>query len=304
MSYSSIHDIISLRYPGLIETVRDIIEEAEKAFNANNYPGIQSSSLWDHTLQVASMASSLALMEETDTFMPVVVALFHDTGKFHHGQYHITDIPEEEHSRMIAIEVLRQHGVPEGEIQAVADALGALYNDTGASPQACRIVHDAEFLTKLGHTGIARFFIKQALRSRNLDEILRLALSKELTYAHNAPLTMQTASGRKLARTKADHTISYFENLLSELRELQTARFRIERVKVPGDCRKSDNAPVPMVDIVLVIPEVCNACGGEITHAFSRQPDIKCECLIADMHCTRCDNHYSLSFCLPEISST
>ncbi len=304
MNYSNIHDIISPRYPRLIEAVKDIIEEAEKAFNENNYPGIESSSLWDHTLQVASMASSIALKEEIDVFIPVVVGLFHDTGKFYQGQYHITDIPEEQHSRMIAKEVLRQHGMPHDEIQAVADALNALYNDTGAGPQASRIVHDAEFLTKLGHTGIARFFVKQALRKRNLDEIIRLALSKELTYAHNAAFTMLTSSGRNMARTKADYTIGYFENLLTELCELQTACFRIERVKVPCTCQKSRSEPVSMIDIVLVIPEGCNECGGEITYAFSRKPDIKCECLVADMHCTCCDMCYSLSFCLPEISRT
>jgi len=158
-------------------------------------------------------------------------------------------------------------------------------------------VHDADFLVKFGYLGVANFFIKSALRQKNLYKTLITSLSKELTYAAALKANMRTITGKKMAGKKSAATLTYYRGLLDELREAGIAFFKIKDEAYP--CPKN---PKKILTLRMAIPEVCPECHSELTMDFASQSKTKCEQLTANIHCVHCPNEYQVSFCLPEIA--
>lgn len=138
------YDLISSVYPDLIERLKRHIQESEAEYSGHSAE-IKESFLWDHTAQVASVALKLAVLEKTDPFIPVITALFHDSGKFRHGDYHTKEIPEEEHAVTVAEELLEEAGMAAEQIQMTVQSLNALYRENIAGTMASNIVHDTTF---------------------------------------------------------------------------------------------------------------------------------------------------------------
>lgn len=291
----SLNTIIHPHYPELIEKLAAIIRSSEQKY-CRHHPDGADSFLWEHTVQVASIAAKLAIDEGHDPLFPVIAALFHDCGKFNCGCYHEDDTPEEEHSARQAEELLAEAGMQDQDIQTVVDSLIALYNEDAGDNAITAIVHDADFLSKSGPIGVANFFTKAALRGKTMGNTILQSLSKELTYAFHLPGNMRTAAGKDLARSKQRVALDYYKALLQDLRVSNIAKFSIREFKV-----RTDREDYETIDIILVIPDVCPNCGGVSTFDFSTRDDIKCTKLIARSTCSICRDEQEISFCLPEI---
>jgi uncharacterized protein len=288
--------IVGRRYPGLIAKIKHLIEASEKAF-AGNSPESEGSFLWEHTIHVASLAFKLAEEEKRDAFLASLVALFHDAGKFAGGRYHEGDAPEEESAAALAEPLLRKSRVAATDRISILAALRALYRqEAGPSPLA-DIVHDADFLSKFGHLGVAQFFIKSTLRGKTLRSAVLNSLSKELTYAACLPMNMRTKAGRILAGRKSADTLRFYAALLDELRQDHDLEFRIESIRVTHP-----KPPRRALEIRLVLPAGCPECGApwKATHAVSQGK--KCVMLQARIACTRCGQAHEILFCLPELA--
>lgn len=291
----SLNTIIHPHYPELIEKLAAIIRSSEQKY-CRHHPDGADSFLWEHTVQVASIAAKLAIDEGHDPLLPVIAALFHDCGKFNCGCYHEDDTPEEEHSARQAKELLAEAGMPYQDIQTVIDSLIALYNEDAGDSVITAIVHDADFLSKSGPIGVANFFTKAALRGRTMRNTILQSLSKELTYAFHLTGNMRTTAGRDLARSKQRVALDFYKALLLDLRISNIAELSIREFKVQTDREDYDN-----IDVMLVIPDVCPNCRGKFTFDFSTRDDIKCTKLIARSTCSTCGDEQEISFCLPEI---
>jgi HD superfamily phosphodiesterase len=286
--------VIESRFPGLIDKVRKIIQDSEKAYEGG---GSRSESfLWEHTLHVASIADRLAQSEGLDPLIPVVAALFHDAGKFSGGQYHAEGAIEEEESARIADRLLRKCGMKNADMRRVLAGLKALYNESLKKNRVAATLHDADFLSKFGAMGVASFFTKSTLRGRTLRSSILGHLSKELTYASCLPLNMHTAAGRKLASQKAKDSIKFFRSLLAELRDARIADLEIRQLRVPPPARKKR----PLT-IQLVASRFCPKCESDWEMAWMTEKGIKCNKLIVDWSCTSCGEQIETAFCLPEI---
>jgi HD superfamily phosphodiesterase/predicted RNA-binding Zn-ribbon protein involved in translation (DUF1610 family) len=288
--------LVESRFPGLIDKVREIIEESE-----SKHEGHESSSesfLWEHTMHATLIAYQLAQSEGLDPLIPVVAALFHDAGKFAGGRYHSDETAEEEESAKIAKNLLHQHGMKSKEIRQVLSGLKALYNERAKRNRVAAIIHDADFLSKFGALGVAGFFIKSALRRRTLRSTVLGYLSKELTYASCLPLNMRTASGRKLAAKKASDSLKFFRALLSELRDARIADLRIRQIRIPNPKLKDQ-----ILKVQLVVSPTCPQCGGSCNIDWTTDKGIKCRKLNVDWACSQCGERLETSFCLPEITS-
>jgi putative nucleotidyltransferase with HDIG domain len=211
-SMNDVQNLLESRFPGLHGCIETMLVEAEARYNrqANQAP---SEFLLEHTRRTAAIAHKISRLEQADPFVPILVALYHDAGKFHEGEYHKDHIPEEEHAAVLAAKMLGEFGVDARDIEAVLEALRALYNDRLPCVGPCRIVQDADRLDKLGTLGIAAFFTKAALRSRGLIDALAQNGSRELNYALAAPRSMFTETGKKLAGEHAAKTVGYFDAL-------------------------------------------------------------------------------------------
>lgn len=296
-AYRDLKTLIAPVSPLILDRIKQIVEDSEKVYRQKPSEA-QDSYLWEHTLHVASIAHQICRREHIDSLAPVIAAFFHDAGKFHEGDYHEDETAEEEVAASLAQKILTEEGVNKTITKAVTDGLTALYNEDVPDTEVSDIVHDADFLAKTGHLGVANFFIKGTLRGQILERSLIQSLSQELTYVSVLPENMRTSAGRKMASGKRPCTLRFFRNLLDELSEHGIGRFHIEETSWPCPADPSQK-----ITLQIVLPEECPECGGRFTTEYSSEKGIKCTKLLADVRCEQCPNTYHISFCLPEICS-
>jgi putative nucleotidyltransferase with HDIG domain len=295
---NEVRKLLESRFPGLHARIEQTLVQSEKSYNQQTHQP-PSRFLLEHTQHTAAIAHKLALAEGVDPFLPVLVALYHDAGKFHEGQYHNDKVPEEEHAALLAGPMLAQDGVDRADIEAVLQALRALYDDRLECPPASRIVQDADRLDKLGALGVGAFFTKATLRGRGLNDALLQSLSRELTYAVAAPRSMFTEAGRLLARDRSAKTVAFFDDLLNDLENCGIAAFERRTLVVEGDFRTRDGTCVNKTEVTIVMPRACPDCEAQLGLAHRRERGVKCEMLKARFACKVCAWTREISFCLP-----
>jgi putative nucleotidyltransferase with HDIG domain len=293
-----VRNVLEARFPGLHAIIERLLVDSEARYNrkSNQTP---SEFLLDHTRRTAAIAHRISEMEGVDSFLPILVALFHDAGKFHNGEYHKDNIPEEEHAAVIAETMLSEFSVEHRDVVAVLEALRALYNDKLPCVGACRIVQDADRLDKLGTLGIGAFFTKAALRSRGLVDALMQNGSRELTYALAAPRSMFTKTGRKLAKAQTAKTIAFFDALLDDLEAWGIASFERRTIVLTEHFRTRDGASIQRMEVTIVMPRACPDCDASLGLSHVRGRGVKCEKLTVRFACSGCDYARENSFCLP-----
>ena len=287
--------LLNTGHPGFLDEVLSRIRDSEC-----EYTGTEGDSfLVDHTVQVCALVYRLCRLQQVDAEIPVLVGLFHDAGKFHHGNYHKTDVPEEEHSALFARELLNNYGFDTHVIDSVSAAIRALYVESATRTVSSDLVHDADFLVKSGCTGVAQFFIKATLRQNALLSTVGRSLSKELTYALALVSNMRTPAGRQLARTKQIRVQNFFRALIDELREDEILDLRMDIFD--AEIEPGTDPPIP---IVIVRETACSKCGSDTDVRFRQEQGLKCMKLIAEIVCGDCFEQNTISFCLPEIVGT
>ncbi|MBE0612157.1 MAG: HD domain-containing protein [Burkholderiales bacterium] len=298
---NEVRKLLESRLPGLHARIEQTLVEAEARYDRQNNAA-PSEFLLEHTRRTAAIAHQLAGMEQIDAFQPVLVALYHDAGKFHEGEYHKDGVPEEEHAAVLAARMLAESGAERADIEAVSTALRALYDDRLPGSAPCRIVQDADRLDKLGALGVGAFFTKATLRGRGLVDALVHTLSRELSYALAAPHSMLTETGKKIAGEQAAKTVAFFDELLNDLERWGIAAFERRELLVEGDFRARDGANVQKVQVTIVMPRACPDCEAPMALTHRSERGLKCDMLKARFACTACDYARDISFCLPVLA--
>jgi HD superfamily phosphodiesterase len=295
---NDVRNLLEARFPGLYARIEKMLVESEARYNheSNQAP---SEFLLEHARRTAAIAHKLSRMEGIDPFLPALVALYHDAGKFHDGEYHADDIPEEEHAAVLAGSMLAEFGAERSDIGAVLAALRALYDDRLPCVGPCRIVQDADRLDKLGALGVGAFFTKATLRGRGLVDALVSTLSRELNYALAAPRSMFTETGKKLAAEKATKTVAFFDDLLNDLESWGIASFVRRSIVLEEDFRTRDGASLQRMEVIIVMPRACPDCEAPLALTHQRGRGVKCEKLTARFACAGCGYGREISFCLP-----
>lgn len=300
-SMNDLRDALDARFPGLHAAIETTLVETEARYNRQSSQA-PSEFLLEHTRRTAAIARRIAALEGVDPFLPTLVALYHDAGKFHDGEYHQDGVPEEEHAALLAGKMLDGFGLGPGDIASVQQALRALYDARLPCIGPCRIVQDADRLDKLGPLGVGAFFTKAALRGRGLVDALLQALSRELTYARAAPRSMFTATGRRLAGEQAPKTIAFFEQLLEQLESWGIASFELRSIVLNEDFRTRDGALVHEMEVTIAMLRACPDCGAPLALAHRREQGVKCDRFVARFSCGRCDYANETSLCLPVLA--
>ena len=295
---NEVRKLLESRFPGLHTRIERTLVDAEARYNRQTKQA-PSEFLLEHTQRTAAIAHKIAAMEQVDAFLPVLVALYHDAGKFHEGEYHQDNVPEEEHAAILAGRMLAESGAERADIDAVLAALRSLYDDRLPSLQPCRIVQDADRLDKLGALGVGAFFTKATLRGRGLLDALVHTLSRELSYALAAPHSMLTETGKRLAGEQTAKTVAFFDELLHDLERWGIAAFERRPLLVEGDFRARDGASVRTVQVTIVMPRACPDCEAPIALTHRSVRGLKCDMLKARFACEACDYARDISFCLP-----
>ena len=295
---NKVRDVLEARCPGLHASIENALLEAEARYNAQTGQA-PSEFLLEHTRRTAAIAHKIAAMEGVDSFLPVLVAFYHDAGKFHEGAYHQDRLPEEEHAALLAEKVLAGFGLERSDIDSVLESLRALYDERLPCIGPSRIVQDADRLDKLGALGVGAFFTKATLRGRGLVDALVHTLSRELTYARSAPRSMFTESGKKLALEQAPRTIAFFDHLLEQLESWGIASFECHSIVLDEDFRTRDGAVVRGMEVSIAMLRTCPDCEGPLALTHKREQGVKCERFTARFQCAHCSYSSETSLCLP-----
>lgn len=274
--------------PAVIHAVRQHLIKQETAYQ-HTTAGDAVSSLWAHSVRVGRIAQRLARAEGCDEEPALLAGLLHDTGKFAHGVYHANDVPEERNAARYAEKIL-SGTVHEKWIPIVTGAILSTYLEGETTSAIGRVVFDADSLDKLGNMGVAQFFAKKALRRQFLDEAVLIRASIELTYAHHAPDTLKTATGRYLAVKRCTRTRRFYAELLEEWQELGLGAFNVLEEDIAG------------IVCLLVIPCVCS-CGGRLKLTSDIRDSVKCRSVVVQYRCSRCGFENEFSFCLPSMEN-
>ncbi|TSA12048.1 MAG: HD domain-containing protein [Betaproteobacteria bacterium] len=298
---NEVRNLLESRFPGLYARIEQTLLASEARYNRETKQA-PSEFLLEHTRRAAAIACKLAAMERVDALLPVLVALYHDAGKFHDGEYHKDGVPEEEHAAILAGHMLAESGAERADIEAVCAALRALYDDRLGSLEACRIVQDADRLDKLGALGVGAFFTKATLRGRGLVDALVQTLSRELSYALAAPHSMLTETGKRLAGEQTAKTVAFFDDLLHDLERWGIAAFERRPLVVEGDFRGRDGNRVTKVEVTIVMPRACPDCDAPVALTHRSERGLKCDMLKARFACESCDYARDISFCLPVLA--
>lgn len=277
-------------HPGLLDRTRNSVSETDPRRS-----GETDSFLWEHSLHVAALTYRICRLEDRDPRLPLVAALFHDAGKLRTREQD-SDRPEEEEAALTAERVLEGQNLSAEDIRQVSQAIRSLYRADASEDPITAIVHDADFLAKSGHLGVASFFVKNTLRGRNIKRSLREHVSKELTYAKALADNMRTISGKQLAGENSRIMRKFYLGLLEEIRTHGIDSYVIKEIEFP--CPR---APHKKAAVVLVLPEFCSQCGGRPAPIFATREGLKCLKLITSVKCTGCGTAYEMAFCLPEM---
>src|ERR1017187_5787279 len=89
---NEVRKLLESRFPGLHARIEQTLVEAEARYNRQTRQA-PSEFLLEHSQRTAAIAHKLAAREGVNSFLPVLVALYHDAGKFHEGEYHKDDVP-------------------------------------------------------------------------------------------------------------------------------------------------------------------------------------------------------------------
>lgn len=272
--------------PEVMGQIRRTLIRQESKYHYS-LPKESYASLWAHSSRVGRIAHSLAIAEKKEAIPSLLAGLFHDTGKFSDGKYHDDDIAEEAHAARFVEKILTDSPY-EQWIPTVKQAILTMYLEENQTSAIGRIVYDADNLDKLGHMGVGQFFTKGVFRRRFLGEEMIIRAGIELTYAHHAPDTLKTATGRKRAHQRKTRTFRFFTELLEEWEQLGLGTFNIRKENIAG------------IDCILVVPEAC-FCGGQLAIDSDIEDALKCRSLIVTYTCPACSTQNEISFCLPNI---
>ncbi len=184
---------------------------------------------WEHVHRVYTLALSLAEQERGNRFIVGMAALMHDLGRAapqgetrHHAHTSVA----------LATTIMQTHEVPKEYQDAILHAIIAHSFSLGVQPETleARIVRDADRLDGLGAIGILRWAMTGVVRhtaytyhpqdpfgaQHTLDDrqyMLDHFFTKLLTLEE----TMQTSTGRSLARQRTGFMRDYLAQLQREL---------------------------------------------------------------------------------------
>ena len=127
---------------------------------------------WPHVKRVQRLCVQLAKnAKEVDSGVLEVAALLHDIGKYVEKENNAVD-----HGRIsaeMAEEFLRSIKFDNDKLKAVCHAIRV--HTHGEEPRSleAKIVHDADFLDKMGAVGVATVFVKACLAKTTIEEAAR-----------------------------------------------------------------------------------------------------------------------------------
>lgn len=189
---------------------------------------------WPHVQRVLRLCVKLAKLEDKDVDIEVLkaAALLHDVAK-----YLEKNDPEIDHGvvgAQMAEAFLKKCGFPEQKVDAVCHAIKVHTHSEEPKLTEAKILHDADFLDKLGATGIATIFIKACLTKKTIEEVLESFYAenqKSYVFEHIKWIRIgephfYTATAKILAKRRNKIVPTFFNQLRKEIELKDLIKFK------------------------------------------------------------------------------
>jgi len=181
---------------------------------------------WPHVQRVVHLCEVLSKFEDengtVDLDVLKVAALLHDIAK--HLDRRDNSIEHGDAGASMAESFLRSIGFKEEKIQFVCHAIRVHTHREEPLTIEARILHDADFLDKLGAVGIATLFIKACLTSKTIEEVAQAFeaenpkqsyVALHIRWLKNPHLYTKTAL--KMAAKRNEIVSAFFKELKEEI---------------------------------------------------------------------------------------
>ena len=177
---------------------------------------------WPHVKRVQRLCMQLSKdVKEVDSDVVEIAALLHDVGKHVEKENNAVD-----HGRIsaeMAEEFLNSIRFDEDKVKAVCHAIRV--HTHGEEPHSieAKILHDADFLDKMGAVGIATVFIKACLANVTIEETAefwRNPVRESFVGLHTLWLRkphFYTRKAAALARRRNKMVYAFFKQLENEI---------------------------------------------------------------------------------------
>lgn len=178
---------------------------------------------WPHVLRVLNLCTVISKLEDTTVNLDVVkvAALLHDIAK--HLEKGDDSLDHGDVGAAMAENFLKSLGFSEEKIRLVCHAIRVHTHREEPNSLEAKILHDADFIDKLGAVGIATVFVKACLTNKTIEEVAEAFESedqKSYVGKHIRWLKKQhfyTKAAQRIAKKRNEIVPKFFEELKKEI---------------------------------------------------------------------------------------
>jgi uncharacterized protein len=181
---------------------------------------------WPHVKRVYNLCmciSKLEKKEAVDLDILKSAALLHDIAK--HIEKNDNTLDHGYIGAELAEKFLKSCEFSKDKINSVCRAIRAHTKTEKPLSIEAEILHDADFIDKLGAVGVATVFIKACLTNKTVEEVAEMFGKKELKPCYVAKHVLwlkekprlYTKTGRKIAKKRRKFASSFFRELINEI---------------------------------------------------------------------------------------
>lgn len=201
--------------------------QAKRLKPIENYAREQMSKLglhgWPHVQRVLHLCIEISKHEkrQLDRDVLEVAALLHDVAKYLEKKENVLD-----HGRLggdMAGNFLNSLGFDQDKVKSISHAIRAHTHGEDPRSVEAEILHDADFLDKMGTVGIATVFIKACLANATIEETSHLWKNQsKVSFVGRHLLWLQkphfyTETARKIAQERNKIVPVFFRQLEKEI---------------------------------------------------------------------------------------
>jgi len=183
---------------------------------------------WPHIQRVLNLCDVISKVEGKDAAVDLevvkVAALLHDVAK--HLEKGGSSLDHGDVGAVMAESFLRSVGFSDEKIKIVCHAIRVHTHREEPTSIEAKILHDADFIDKLGAVGIATIFIKACLTNKTIEEVdeafesepqtqKQSYVAKHIRWLKSPHLYTKTA--QEIARRRNEIVSTFFKELKKEL---------------------------------------------------------------------------------------
>lgn len=179
---------------------------------------------WPHVQRVLHLCMVISKFEDAAVDLDIikVAALLHDVAK--HIEKRDSSLDHGDVGAVMAENFLKSVGFSEEKIRLICHAIRVHTHREEPTSLEAKILHDADFIDKLGAVGTATVFIKACLTNKTIEEVAEAFESENQRQSYVAKHIrwlkkphLYTKTAQEIARKRNEIVSTFFKELKKEI---------------------------------------------------------------------------------------